>query len=93
MANRTPVVASNTSSLPEVLGDAAILVNPENVFEIARAMKQLLVDQVRRQEAIEKGLVQVRKFSWRSSAEKVLETYRKAVEGEGVKRTKGAELA
>ena len=92
MANRTPVVASNTSSLPEVLGDAAVLVNPENVFEIARAMKQLLVDQIRRQEAIEKGLVQVRKFSWRSSAEKVLETYRSAVFGRSVSR-EGADLA
>jgi glycosyltransferase involved in cell wall biosynthesis len=36
MANRTPVIASNTSSLPEVLDDAAVLVNPENVFDIAR---------------------------------------------------------
>src|SRR2546422_344299 len=39
MANRTPVIASNTSSLPEVLDDAAVLVNPENVFDIARGMK------------------------------------------------------
>ena len=36
MANRTPVIASNTSLLPEVLDDAAVLVNPENVFDIAR---------------------------------------------------------
>src|SRR5262249_4815422 len=44
MANGAPVLASNTSSLPEVLGDAALLVNPENVFEIARGMKSILVD-------------------------------------------------
>jgi glycosyltransferase involved in cell wall biosynthesis len=75
MANQTPVVASNTSSLPEVLGDAALLVNPENVFEIARAMKQLLLDQVLRQTAIEKGVEQVRQFSWKATAEKVMESY------------------
>ncbi len=80
MANRTPVVASNTSSFPEVLEDAAILVNPENVFEIARGMKQLLVDQVLRQETIEKGLLQVRKFSWKTAAEKAVETYRAVVD-------------
>ncbi len=81
MANRTPVVASNTSSLPEVLGDAAILVNPENVFEIARAIKQLLIDQVLRQEFIEKGLLQVAKFSWKTCAEKVIKTYELASAG------------
>ena len=83
MANRTPVVASNTSSLPEVLGDAAILVNPENVFEIARAIKQLLIDQVLRQAAIEKGLSQVKKFSWKTAAEKAIEVYGQAAAGRG----------
>ena len=80
MANRTPVVASNTSSLPEVLEDAAILVNPENVFEIAKGMRQLLMDQVLRQETIEKGVLQVRKFSWKTSAEKVVRTYKAVVD-------------
>ena len=84
MANRTPVVAANTSSLPEVLGDAAILVNPENVFEIARAMRRLLIDQVLRQEAIEKGLKQVQKFSWKTAAEDVIRMYSAAVAGEKV---------
>ena len=78
MANRTPVVASNTSSLPEVLGEAALLVNPENVFEIARAIKEVLINATIRQRIIEKGLIQVQKFSWRSSAEKVLKIYRGA---------------
>lgn len=84
MANQTPVVASNTSAFPEVLEDAAILVNPENVFEIARALKLFLIDQVRRQEAVEKGVRQVRKFSWKRSAEKVVEIYRElAATGRG----------
>jgi glycosyltransferase involved in cell wall biosynthesis len=79
MANGTPVLTSNVSSLPEVVGDAALLVNPENVFEIAREMKHLLYDTLLRQELIKKGDVQVRKYSWRKAAELVLEIYRKVL--------------
>jgi glycosyltransferase involved in cell wall biosynthesis len=75
MANRTPVLASNTSSLPEVLEDAALLVNPENVFDIARGMKLILSDESVRQKLIHKGVSQVGKFSWKLAAQKVLETY------------------
>lgn len=75
MANRTPVVASNTSSLPEVLGDAGILVNPENVFDIARGMKLILSDDVLRQKLVQKGIEQVAKFSWKLAAQNVLNTY------------------
>jgi glycosyltransferase involved in cell wall biosynthesis len=75
MANRTPVVASNTSSLPEVLEDAAVLVNPENVFEIARAMKTVLLDEVLRQRLVQKGVEQVAKFSWKVAAERLLKIY------------------
>ena len=45
MASGTPVVASNVSALPEVLGDAAMLVNPEKVFEIAEAIQEALLDE------------------------------------------------
>ena len=45
MAHGTPVVTSNTSSIPEVVGDAAVMVNPENVFEIMRALQRVLLDQ------------------------------------------------
>jgi len=81
MANRTPVLASNTSSLPEVLDDAAVLVNPENVFDIARGMKSILSDDILRQKLIQKGLDQVAKFSWKLAAQKVLSTYELAVMG------------
>jgi len=81
MANRTPVLASNTSSLPEVLEDAALLVNPENVFDIARGMKLILADQSVRQKLIHKGVSQVGKFSWKLAAQKVLETYELASGG------------
>jgi glycosyltransferase involved in cell wall biosynthesis len=81
MANRTPVIASNTSSLPEVLGDAAVLVNPENVFDIARGMKLILADDVLRRKLIQKGVDQVAKFSWRVAAEKVVQTYELVASG------------
>jgi len=75
MANRTPVLASNTSSLPEVLGDAAVLVNPENVFDIARGMKLILFDDVLRQKLVQKGVEQVARFSWKIAAQKVVQRY------------------
>jgi len=81
MANRAPVLASNTSSLPEVLEDAAVLVNPENVFDIARGMKLILSDDVVRQRLIQKGLEQVAKFSWKLAAQRVLERYQFAATG------------
>ena len=77
MAHRTAVLASNTSSLPEVLDEAALLVNPENVFEIARGMKTILTDNEVRQRLIEKGVRQVGRFSWHSAALRVLEAYEK----------------
>jgi glycosyltransferase involved in cell wall biosynthesis len=77
MANQTPVVASNTSSMPEVVENAAVLVNPENVFDIARGMKVVLTDDVLRQRLIQRGLEQVAKFSWKVAAEKVIDTYRR----------------
>jgi glycosyltransferase involved in cell wall biosynthesis len=75
MANKTAVLASNTSSLPEVLEDAALLVNPENVFEIARGMKSILLDESVRERLIAKGAKQVTKFSWKAAAQRVIETY------------------
>ncbi len=76
MACGTPVITSNVSSLPEVVGDAAIIVNPENVFDIARGIRDALLDDELRKKCIANGLVQVRRFSWRQTAEQVLAVYR-----------------
>jgi glycosyltransferase involved in cell wall biosynthesis len=78
MASGTPVVASNVSALPEVLGDAALLVNPENVFEIARAIQEALLDDELRGELIAKGKAQAARYSWDHAAREVLEVYREA---------------
>ncbi len=76
MAGGTPVVASNVSALREVLGDAALLVNPENVFEIARAIQEALLDEDLRCELIAKGKAQAARYSWNRTAREVLEVYR-----------------
>jgi glycosyltransferase involved in cell wall biosynthesis len=78
MASGTPVVSSNRSSLPEVVGDAAALVNPENVFDIARGIRDALTDEQLRISLIARGYEQARRFSWESTARQVLEVYEEA---------------
>lgn len=73
MACGTPVITSNTSSLPEVAADAAVLVNPYRVEEIKRAMREVLQDEQLRVELREKGLARSKQFSWISAGHQVLE--------------------
>src|SRR5579863_2816198 len=75
MAHGTPVVTSNTSSLPEVVGNAAVLVNPENVFEIMRALHRVLLDQAVREKFKQRGYEQVKRFSWETSARQIIAVY------------------
>ncbi len=75
MACGTPVVCSNVSALPEVVGDAAVVVNPENVFDIARGMKEILLDENLRSRLIARGFEQARQFSWERTAAQVLQAY------------------
>jgi glycosyltransferase involved in cell wall biosynthesis len=79
MAHGTPVVTSNTSSLPEVVGNAAVLVNPENVFEIMRATHRVLVDPLLREKLKQRGYEQVKRFSWDDSACRILKVYREVL--------------
>ena len=81
MACGTPVVTSNVSSLPEVVGDAALLVNPENVFDIARGIRDVLLDETLRAELIRRGREQAARFSWSRTARQVLEIYQDAAGG------------
>jgi len=75
MACGTPVVSSHVSSLPEVVGEAALIVNPENVFDIARGMREVLLNHALRSDLIARGLEQARKFSWERTAALVLQNY------------------
>ena len=76
MACGVPVITSNTSSMPEVAGNGAIIIDPFKPEEITAAMIQILSDQELRADLIHKGLVRAEKFSWRAMAEHVLEIYR-----------------
>jgi glycosyltransferase involved in cell wall biosynthesis len=80
MAHGTPVVTSNTSSLPEVAGNAALLVNPENVFEIRRGLQRVLLDSALRDRMKLRGYEQAKKFSWTTSVSRILEIYREVAE-------------
>jgi glycosyltransferase involved in cell wall biosynthesis len=75
MASGTPVIASAVSSLPEVVGGAAMLVNPDNVFDIARGITEVLLNDTLRQELIVKGRRQAASFSWERTAAQVLQLY------------------
>jgi glycosyltransferase involved in cell wall biosynthesis len=80
MACGTPTIVSNVSSLPEVVGDAAILVNPEDWEELAVAMHRLLTDDALHRELREKGLQRAAIFSWELTADKTLDVYRRVID-------------
>lgn len=81
MACGTPVLTSNAASLPEVTGDAALTVDPENTADIAAAMKRLVTDMPLREALREKGLKRVGAFAWQHTAELTAEVYRQAFAG------------
>ena len=75
MACGTPVITSNTSSLPEVVGDAGIMIDPYDVDGLVQAMHSILRDDTLKQELSKKGLERARKFSWKLCAEKTVKVY------------------
>ena len=77
MACACPVITSNNSSLPEVAGEAGIMLNPYDTNRLAQAMRQVLTDSKLRNNMIRKGLEQAKSFSWEKAAEQTLEVYNK----------------
>jgi glycosyltransferase involved in cell wall biosynthesis len=75
MASGTPVVTSNRSSLPEVVGDAAVLVDPYSASSIADGIQQVLSDASLRQTLSARGLARARDFSWEASIRRIHEVY------------------
>ncbi len=75
-----PVVAANRGALPEVSGDAAQLVDPLDDEEMAEAMRRILEDPAATQAAVERGYRRARQYSWRTSAETLLQAYRQVHE-------------
>ncbi len=80
MACGTPVLTSNVSSLVEIGGDAVLLVDPQNVDEIAHKLQKLLTDQALRAKLIEAGFVRARSMSWETTAKQTIDVYRRTVE-------------
>jgi glycosyltransferase involved in cell wall biosynthesis len=75
MACGTPVVTSNTSSMPEIGGQDAILVNPENADEICDQLLRLEEDESFYQQQVEMGMKRAKLFSWKYTAEQLLSLY------------------
>jgi len=80
-----PVIASNVTSIPEVAGDAALYISPGKPETILEAMKKITEDFKLRENLIEKGFVQSRKFSWDKTAEKLWESIEKVLRGKKLK--------
>ena len=78
MACGTPVVTSDSSSIPEVAGDAAMLVNPEDVESIAQGLETVVTNTSLKEALGRKGVEQARKFTWEKTAEQTLRIYREA---------------
>src|SRR6185312_5340968 len=75
MASGTPVITSNVSSLPEVVGDAALLIDPYEPRAIADAVRRVLADPELREDLRQRGLRRVKEFSWERSVRRVREIY------------------
>jgi glycosyltransferase involved in cell wall biosynthesis len=79
MSLGVPVVAARRGSLPEVAGDAALLVDPESPEEIASGVRRMLADDAFAEHCAAKGLVRARVFRWSGTARRVYETYEQAI--------------
>lgn len=75
MACGCPVITSNVSSMPEVAGDAGLLINPESVKDIADAIKKVINDKELQKKMRKQGIKQSSRFSWKKTAEKTLRIY------------------
>ena len=71
-----PVITSNTSSLPEVGGEAALYINPHDYYELAQTMLKVIDNSTLSKEMIDKGKKQAQKFSWEKTAKATIEAYR-----------------
>ncbi len=72
MATRTPILASKAASIPEVVGEAAILFNPNDIFSMAQAMKKIVSNRQLREDLVNKGIKRVKNFSWEKCAQQTL---------------------
>jgi alpha-1,3-rhamnosyl/mannosyltransferase len=80
MASGVPALSSYRSSLPQVAGDAALLINPEDIDDLTAGLERLLSDDLWRTTACAHGLEQARRFSWERCVEETVAVYRRLLE-------------
>jgi glycosyltransferase involved in cell wall biosynthesis len=79
MSLGVPVLAGKSSSIPEVTANAACLVNPSNVDDIAQGLRKIVFDSKYRKTLIESGYQRIKKFSWEKAAAEYINLYREVV--------------
>lgn len=79
-ATGVPVITSNVSSMPEIAGDAAVLVDPTDEDDIKKKLRMVYGDDALRRQLIKRGIAQAKKFSWKKAARETAELYRKVME-------------
>jgi glycosyltransferase involved in cell wall biosynthesis len=84
MSCRVPVITSNVSSIPEVVGDSALLINPFDTEELKNAMEKVLEDTALRETLSSKGFERSKLFSWKKTAEETLRVYKETHEKNGL---------
>jgi alpha-1,3-rhamnosyl/mannosyltransferase len=87
MSRGVPVASSNSSSLPEVAGDAALMFDPTDTSAIAKALERLLNDGDLARRLIDAGHEQAERFTWRATAAATLASYERALESRARRRT------
>jgi glycosyltransferase involved in cell wall biosynthesis len=80
MIHGAPVVSSNATCLPEIYGDAAHYFDPTDVSDMAKKIDDVLSNPKLREELVEKGKIQVKKYSWKRMTEQTLDVYKKVLE-------------
>jgi len=86
MASGTPVIASHSTSLPEVIGEAGLLLPPQDVAALAEAIRRVATDEALRKSLCQKGLIQAARFSWDECAARTMDVYRRVFEQTGCRR-------
>ena len=81
MAHGVPILTSNASALPEISGDAALLVDPADVTSIAAGLDRLMDDQELREQLRQKGLARCREFTWEKAVEETWKVYQELLAG------------
>jgi glycosyltransferase involved in cell wall biosynthesis len=79
MAVGTPVISSNVSAMPEILGDASLYFDPYSVHEIEKAINRIIIDEKLRSDLSKKGTEQAAKYSWSETAKETLDIYKKII--------------